>query len=177
MTDHSTLLSMNSEFYFFAQVNFSDGICRSAYGIMVEALPHATEENIEKCIKNMQDVTKLGIEKIVNSLDETILVPSAEFDRFPSENEMATSREERPGLHRLLDLCTADSGKSMRWERPVRFNCTCSDEKIWSVLQLLGRDELSATTALHPEKVPVRACLLLLLDPQTLSCSIISDEL
>ena len=136
-------------------MNFTDEVCRGAYGIMVEALPHATEENIEKCIKNMQDVTKLGMEKIVNGLDDNILVPSVEFDHFPAENEMATSRERRPGLHRLLDLCTVDSGKSMRWERPVRFKCTCSVDKIWSVLKLLGRDELIETAAQHPEAVPV----------------------
>lgn len=92
---------------------------------------------------------------IIKNVGTDEIASVVEFERFPDNSDMVTSRDERPSLHRLMDYCCADSGVSMRWERPVTFKCTCSTDKIWSVLRMLSRHELVETVRENPDTVQV----------------------
>ena len=135
-------------------MRFDVGYCQHAIGILVEALPRATEENIEVAIKNLESANMFGLDKLVNNPEE-FSDKICDFDKFPERSEMLTSREEIPGLHCLMDICTVQSGMSIRWQRPVEFQCTCNIEKIWSMLRLLGPQEIKETIDENPNFVRV----------------------
>lgn len=148
------------------QVNFENGYCKDAIGILVEALPreNRNDENIERCIRNLERAILLGIDNISRMPDDH-RVDACDFDIFPTNSDMLTSREGHPGVHALMDVCLSGSGKSMRWERPVEYKCSCGSERVWNMLRLLDRKELRETLKEHPVTVPVsiRLCDLLTL--------------
>eukprot|EP00607_Mallomonas_marina_P009474 CAMPEP_0182420458 /NCGR_PEP_ID=MMETSP1167-20130531/5285_1 /TAXON_ID=2988 /ORGANISM="Mallomonas Sp, Strain CCMP3275" /LENGTH=316 /DNA_ID=CAMNT_0024596441 /DNA_START=97 /DNA_END=1048 /DNA_ORIENTATION=- len=51
-------------------VRVDGSLCRHALGIMLERLPGATEENIEKSIQNLEEVEKKGLRAYLDRTDE-----------------------------------------------------------------------------------------------------------
>jgi hypothetical protein len=138
------------------QVNFENGYCKEAIAILVEALPreNRNEENIERCILNLERASRVGIDHIIRNPDDHS-ADACEFDIFPANSDMLASREGHPGIHAVMDVCLAGSGRSMRWQRPVAYRCSCDSDRVWNMLRMLGRDELRETLKENPVTVPV----------------------
>lgn len=118
-----------------ADVRVDGSLCRHALGIMMERLPGATEENIEKSIRNLETVEKKGLRAYLDRSGED---SSAET----GETDTGMFRDFAPVLGRVLDDCFLGMGESFRFSKSPRYRCSCSVDRIWRTLRLLPRDEL-----------------------------------
>jgi molecular chaperone Hsp33 len=101
-----------------------DGICKHALSIMIEKLPGASEENVEKAIANVERVT----EKISN------LKKYLHIDRSSSPSIV---------LDNIMDDCLAGMDMdSIRWSKTPKFACVCSEEKVLRAFNLLPKSEI-----------------------------------
>lgn len=116
-----------------ADVRVEGSLCRHALGIMMERLPGATEENIERSIRNLEVVEKKGLRSY---LDRT------ETERKLDPNDTGMFRDFAPVLGQVLDDCFVDMGESFRFVKTPRYRCSCSVDRIWRTLRLLPKDEL-----------------------------------
>jgi redox-regulated HSP33 family molecular chaperone len=116
-------------------VKVDGNLCRYALGVMVERLPGATEENIEKSIKNLEEVEKKGLRSYL--------------DRTPEERAMDKGdfRDFTPSLDRILDDCMAELGEELRWSKAPSFRCSCGIEKVWRTLRLIPVSDVRSLIA------------------------------
>lgn len=126
-----------------------DNKCVHAIGVLVECLPGATEENIEKSIKNLEYVQSLGLARYLIA-DDLLATKRAvaEDDLYLIKPESSSpimddemSHEDR--LHAILDDCLVGMGEGIRWSRDPKFQCTCGVDRVWRALALLPADEIS----------------------------------
>lgn len=108
------------------------GNCQHALGLMVEALPGCSEDLLEACIQNLQQVHRQGLR--------------AKLDTVGGDAD---------ALDRLLDSCLLGEGGSVelgagvgeygaRWRRRPSFHCPCSPERAHRALRLLGKAEIES---------------------------------
>ena len=135
----------------------------SAIAILMERLPGALDQNVDIAIQNMENINKVGIQTIFlegenenkYGSESNKFADENDFDSFSPSSDIATSRSRHPGLHRLMDSCFVNLGKTMRWEHEVSYKCSCDKSKVWSALRLLPRKDLLETVSDHPVQVPV----------------------
>lgn len=139
--------------FLLTDVKVTGNLCRYALGIMVERLPGATEENIERSVKNLEEVEKKGLRSYLSRTEE---------ERKKDENEF---RDFDGPLNRIIDDCLAGMNEgSIRWDRVPEFRCSCSMEKVWRTLGLLPKDEIrSIVTTQDKVEVGLKTSLLFLL--------------
>ena len=112
-------------------------LCRHALGIMMERLPGATDESIEKSIKNLENVERKGLRTY---LDRPI--DSDTQSESPPEPSNSLFRSFEPVLGRMLDDCFEDMGESFRYSKTPLYRCSCSMDRIWRTLSILPKEEL-----------------------------------
>ena len=113
-------------------VRVDGNLCRSALGLMVERLPGASEENVERSIKNLEEVEKRGLYSYLHrdDIEKTI----------NSEEKMF--RDFEPCLNKIIDDCLEGLGEGIRWSKVPSFKCSCSVDRVWGALALLPKSEL-----------------------------------
>lgn len=109
-------------------VRVDGNLCRSALGLMVERLPGASDENVERSIKNLEAVEKKGLYAYLTRTEEERSADNSQFRSFDDS------------LNRILDDCLDGMGEGIRWTKEPTFKCTCGVERVWRALQLLPKD-------------------------------------
>lgn len=125
------------------------GLCRTALGLMVEALPGATEQNIEKAVANVQKIKEEGLRSYL--------------DKFPPEykENMVSSTDAQTGnfpdflrpLTAIMDDalrgCEIDENNNIgdldqgiSWSKFPTFKCSCGIDRVWRTLALLGQKDI-----------------------------------
>jgi molecular chaperone Hsp33 len=113
-------------------VRVDGNLCRSALGLMVERLPGATDENIERSIKNLEEVEKRGLYSYLTRSD---------IARTNDDSEKMF-RDFEPCLQKILDDCLEGMGEGIRWSKMPTFKCSCGVERVWRALALLPKAEI-----------------------------------
>lgn len=157
---------------YLTQVSFDGPKLTSAIAILMERLPGALDRNIDLAIENMENINKLGISNIFlegeleNKFenDSNKFDGENDFDSFSPASEISTSRLRHPGLHRLLDKCFHNLGRTMRWESEVTYKCSCDESKVWSALRLLPRKDLLEAVADNPVEIPVSSYIFIIIN-------------
>lgn len=111
-------------------VRMDGGVCTSALGLMLERLPGATDENVERSIKNLEAVEKKGLYSYLSGVDEG----------SDDESRIASFTA---GLNHIVDDCLDGMGEGIRWSKEPVFKCTCGVERVWRALQLLDKEVLT----------------------------------
>mmetsp|Transcript_5758 Transcript_5758/g.5953 ORF Transcript_5758/g.5953 Transcript_5758/m.5953 type:complete len:141 (+) Transcript_5758:192-614(+) len=105
---------------------------------MLERLPGATEENIEKSIQNLEEVEKKGLRAYLDRTDEE---RKAEAEgEGPGDGSGFRSFE--PVLGTMVDECLNGLGESFRFTKTPRYRCSCGMDRIWRTLSIIPREEL-----------------------------------
>ena len=115
-------------------VKIDGSLCRNALGILVETLPGASDENVEKCIANLEIIQAKGL--------SSYLQRTAEERLLHEQQGEGTFRSFESCLQRVLDDCLIGLGQSISWLKTPAYSCSCSDEKIWRVLRLMPKSEV-----------------------------------
>jgi len=118
--------------YLLTDVMVEGNLCRHALAICIERLPGATEENIEKSIKNVELVEKKGLRSYLERSSEERAADVGEFRDFA------------PVLDKILDDLAQGMSAELRWTKAPKFRCSCGIEKVWRTLRLLPREEVQA---------------------------------
>lgn len=126
-------------------IKVTGNLCRYALGVMVERLPGATDENVEKGIANLEVVEKMGLRSYLDmTADERLL----------QEKNMFRSMEDP--LHKILDDCLVSMDTdSLRWDKKPKFRCSCGIDKVWRTLRLLPRDEIESIVE-DPQELTIK---------------------
>jgi redox-regulated HSP33 family molecular chaperone len=108
-------------------VKVEGNLCRYSLGVMVERLPGCTDENIERSIKNLEEVEKKGLRSYLDRTDEERKADKGQFRDFTGS------------LDKILNDCLAgmDFENSIRWSKNPQFKCSCGVERVWRTLRLL----------------------------------------
>lgn len=95
----------------------TSGHCDYALGVLVEKLPGAYEENLEKAIANLQALQQHTLRSYLNGSSE-------------------------PLVKILDDLLLSMEGESLTWTAAPRFVCSCTIDRVWRALRLLPKSEI-----------------------------------
>ena len=105
-------------------------LCRCGLAVLVETLPGANPDNVEKAIQNLQAVEKRGLNTYLKRTEEERLEEDSMFRSFESS------------LNRILDDCLYGMGASITWTKEPKYACNCSVEKVWRALRLLPQSDI-----------------------------------
>ena len=118
----------------------------------METLPGANEENVEKCIANLNAIQAKGLSSYLIRTEDEKLRHFKSFnqnlDQLDENNDQNNDRNNgmfrdfESCLQRVLDDCLMDLGQSISWTKTPYYSCSCSDEKIWRILRLLPKSEV-----------------------------------
>jgi redox-regulated HSP33 family molecular chaperone len=111
-------------------VNIDRNLCRYSLGILAEALPGADPENVEKCIKNLENIEKKGLYSYLIRTQEERDKQTGMFRDFES------------CLQSIVDDCFIGMGTSFQWTKTPKYSCSCGVDKVWRTLRLLPKSEL-----------------------------------
>ena len=120
-------------------VRVEGNLCRSALALMVERLPGASEENIERSIANLQEVEKKGLYSYLARTAEERANDDQMFRSFDGT------------LNRILDDCLAGMGEGIRWSKEPTFKCSCGIERVWGALRLMPKAEIQDIVDTEPK--------------------------
>eukprot|EP00981_Chlorochromonas_danica_P015165 scaffold10764_cov159-Ochromonas_danica.AAC.19 len=95
----------------------TSGQCDYALGVLVEKLPGASEENLEKAIANLQALQQRTLRSYLDTSSE----PLAKI---------------------LDDIFLSMEGESLTWTVAPRFVCSCNIDRVWRALRLLPKSEI-----------------------------------
>ena len=116
-------------------------LCRHALGIMVERLPGATAENIEKSIENLETIEKKGLRSFLDRVEDSTSSNEVSETSAPiHDNEMFRSFEE--SLDNMLTESFTGLGQSIRFCKYPVYTCGCNVDKIWRALRLLPLEDV-----------------------------------
>lgn len=126
------------------------GLCRTALGLMVEALPGATDNNIEKAIANLEIIKAKGLRSYLAGDPSTFNWVASDSE---SKDSSSNFRDFFQPLMAILDdtlkeveldeegaLLELDQGIS--WSKFPKFKCTCGIDRVWRTLTLLSKRDL-----------------------------------
>lgn len=126
-------------------VEIEGTLCRRALGVMVEALPGATEQNIERVISNLEGIRNKGLKSYL-SLQGIEWQQQGEFrDYFTALSKIVADCLENVELDEQGAMLELDQGIS--WSKYPIYKCSCGLERVWSVLALLPRSEVKSMIA------------------------------
>ena len=97
---------------------------------MVETLPGADPENVEKCIRNLRNIELTGL--------NTYLKRTIEEEKL----HQGMFREYDSCLQRILDDCFIDLGSSLQWSKQPTYACNCDVSRVWRALRLLPKTDI-----------------------------------
>jgi len=125
-------------------INVTGNLCRHALGVMIEKLPGATDENVEKSIANLEVVEKKGLRSFL------------EMTADEREQQKTMFRSMEDPLNRILDECLSSMvNDSIRWDKKPKFRCSCGMDKVWRTLRLLPRSEIESIL-LEPQELVIK---------------------
>ena len=100
-------------------VKVDGSLCRVALGVLVETLPGADPDNVEKCINNLRTIEKSG-------LGSYLARTSAEdVDSGAGDSAAAQFRQFENCLQAILDDCFAGLGNSFLLAKNLRLIVLC----------------------------------------------------
>lgn len=112
-------------------IKIDGSLCRCGLAVLVETLPGADPDNVEKAIQNLQTVEKRGLSTYLKRTDEERLEEDSMFRSFEST------------LNRILNDCLDGMGASITWSKEPSYACNCSVEKVWRALRLLPKSDIA----------------------------------
>lgn len=136
-------------------VKIDGQLCRVALGVLVETLPNADPENVERVIQNLEMVSKKGLSSYLTrpTTDDILTTPSSSivnplftpipttdsgpgFESLPGEEKESESegmfRSFEPILERILDDTLMNMGVSLSWTKTPSYACNCkSPSLLW----------------------------------------------
>jgi len=118
-----------------ADVLVTGNLCRHALGILVERLPGADDDEVEKSIANLEGIEMMGLRTYLDT-------GGAHEDMAPADGSSSMFRSFEPVLGRIMDTSLKGLGEQLRYTKKPSFKCNCGIDRVWRALRLMPRADI-----------------------------------
>lgn len=116
-----------------SNVFVAGNLCRHALGVMVERLPGADDEEVERSVRNLEMIEQKGLRSYLDqSADE----------RANDEGGVHGFRNFETALGSILDDALDGLGEKLRYTKQPTFRCSCGIDRVWRAVMLMPRAEI-----------------------------------
>ena len=148
------------------EVRVDGNLCRHALGIMVEKLPGADDDVVERSIFNLEKIQDKGLRSYLDIAVE-------ELDNSNS-NSGHLFRNFEPVLNKIVDDSLEGIGCEVTYQKYPEYTCSCSLERVWRALRLMDKKEI---TEIVQEAKPVEMTCEFCGEIYSLACDEIEKEI
>lgn len=150
------------------EVRVDGNLCRHALGIMVEKLPGADDDVVERSIFNLEKIQDRGLRSYLDIAVE-------ELDNISNNsNNGNLFRNFEPVLNKIIDDSLEGIGCELKYQKYPEYTCSCSIERVWRALRLMDKKEIAEIVE---EAKPVEMTCEFCGEIYSLACDDIEEEI